>query len=86
MNAKPIPPATWDMWRWLVLLAIVALWLEWWLYYAAARAAASGGSARRVRRSRRAIRDTERLILDHDAETRRDSEVPESEFCGQVSE
>jgi len=23
------------MWRWLVLLAIAALWLEWWLYYAA---------------------------------------------------
>jgi type VI protein secretion system component VasK len=23
------------MWRWLVVLAIVALWLEWWLYYAA---------------------------------------------------
>ena len=23
------------MWRWLVLLAIVALWLEWLLYYSA---------------------------------------------------
>jgi hypothetical protein len=23
------------MWRWLVLAAIVALWMEWWLYYAA---------------------------------------------------
>jgi hypothetical protein len=22
-----------DLWRWPVLLAIVALWLEWWLYY-----------------------------------------------------
>ena len=32
---EPLPPSTWDMWRWLVLLAIVALWLEWWLYYAA---------------------------------------------------
>jgi hypothetical protein len=32
---EPIPAATWDMWRWLVLLAIVALWLEWWLYYVA---------------------------------------------------
>jgi len=29
------PPAPWDMWRWLVLLAVVALWLEWRLYYSA---------------------------------------------------
>ena len=35
VEREPLPPATWDMWRWLVLLAIVALWLEWWLYYAA---------------------------------------------------
>jgi Ca-activated chloride channel homolog len=30
-----LPPAAWDMWRWLVLLGVAALWLEWWLYYAA---------------------------------------------------
>jgi hypothetical protein len=35
VEREPLPPATWDMWRWLVLLAILALWLEWWLYYAA---------------------------------------------------
>jgi len=35
VEREPLPPATWDMWRWLVLLAIVALWLEWWLYYVA---------------------------------------------------
>jgi Ca-activated chloride channel homolog len=35
VEREPLPPATWDMWRWLVFLAIVALWLEWWLYYAA---------------------------------------------------
>ena len=35
VEREPLPPATWDLWRWLVLLAIVALWLEWWLYYAA---------------------------------------------------
>ena len=34
-EAEPLPPATWDMWRWLVVLAIVALWLEWVLYYSA---------------------------------------------------
>ncbi len=35
VESEPLPPASWDLWRWLVLLAIVALWLEWWLYYAA---------------------------------------------------
>jgi hypothetical protein len=33
VEREPLPPRTWDFWRWLVLLAIVALWLEWWLYY-----------------------------------------------------
>jgi Ca-activated chloride channel family protein len=32
---EPLPPPSWDAWRWLVLLAIVALWAEWWLYYSA---------------------------------------------------
>jgi Ca-activated chloride channel homolog len=35
IEGEPLPPPSWDLWRWLVLLAIVALWLEWWLYYAA---------------------------------------------------
>jgi hypothetical protein len=35
VEREPLPPATWDMWRWLVILAIAALWLEWWLYYTA---------------------------------------------------
>jgi Ca-activated chloride channel family protein len=35
IEGEPIPPATWDMWRWLVFGAIVALWLEWWLFYTA---------------------------------------------------
>jgi Ca-activated chloride channel family protein len=35
VEGEPLPPATWDMWRWLVILAMAALWLEWWLYYAA---------------------------------------------------
>jgi Ca-activated chloride channel homolog len=35
VEGEPRPPAAWDMWRWLVLLAAVALWLEWWLYYSA---------------------------------------------------
>jgi Ca-activated chloride channel family protein len=35
VEGEPRPPAAWGMWRWLVLLAIAALWLEWWLYYLA---------------------------------------------------
>jgi hypothetical protein len=35
VEGEPLPPATWDMWRWLALLASAALWLEWWLYYTA---------------------------------------------------
>ncbi len=35
IEGEPLPPATWDMWRWMVILAIVALWAEWLLYYAA---------------------------------------------------
>jgi len=35
VEREPLPPATWDMWRWLVIAAILALWLEWVLYYMA---------------------------------------------------
>ncbi len=35
VEREPLPSPSWNLWRWLVLLAIVALWLEWWLYYAA---------------------------------------------------
>jgi hypothetical protein len=35
VEGEPRPPAAWDLWRWLVLLAAAALWLEWWLYYSA---------------------------------------------------
>jgi hypothetical protein len=30
---EPLQPESWDLWRSLVLLAMVALWLEWRLYY-----------------------------------------------------
>ncbi len=33
VEPEPLQPQTWDLWRWLVLLASVALWLEWWLFY-----------------------------------------------------
>jgi Ca-activated chloride channel family protein len=33
VEREPLQPEGWNLWRWLVLLAVVALWLEWWLYY-----------------------------------------------------
>jgi hypothetical protein len=33
VESEPLQRAGLDFWRWLVVLAIVALWLEWWLYY-----------------------------------------------------
>jgi Ca-activated chloride channel family protein len=33
IESEPLQQAGWDLWRLLVLLGIVALWLEWWLYY-----------------------------------------------------
>jgi hypothetical protein len=34
VDSEPFQPEQADLWRWLVLLAIAALWVEWWLYYA----------------------------------------------------
>ncbi len=34
-----LPTRAWDVWRWLAILASIALWLEWWLYYASRRKA-----------------------------------------------
>jgi Ca-activated chloride channel homolog len=79
VEREPLPPATWDMWRWLVLLAIVALWLEWWFYYTARerqRAAevhdASGDQP---------LSESE-LVLDHDPEPRDQAEFRGSKFVG----
>jgi len=33
VEREPLRPESWDLWRWLVLLAMVALWIEWRLYY-----------------------------------------------------
>ena len=34
--AEPLSQGGSDLWRWLVLLAMVVLWLEWWLYHRSA--------------------------------------------------
>jgi hypothetical protein len=33
VESEPFRQAGWNLWRWLVVLGIVVLWLEWWLYY-----------------------------------------------------
>ena len=33
VESEPLRQAGWNLWRWLVVLSIIALWLEWWLYY-----------------------------------------------------
>jgi hypothetical protein len=52
VESEPFQQAGWDLWRWLVLLGIVALWLEWWLYY-------SGRENRRAMEMRAAPGDGE---------------------------
>ena len=82
VEAEPLPPATWDMWRWLVLLAIVALWLEWWLYYAARE-------RQRAAEVREAPGDQPPPEPRLDRELRRAKRnrvIPKSKFGGQVSE
>jgi len=37
LESEPTPDSGLDLWRWLVALAIFALWLEWWLYYSSTR-------------------------------------------------
>jgi Aerotolerance regulator N-terminal len=45
VEPEAVPPAGRDLWRWLVALAMVALWAEWLLFYSsrANRRAAVGG-------------------------------------------
>jgi hypothetical protein len=35
VEREPLQPPAWDMWRWLAIGAMLALWVEWALYYMA---------------------------------------------------
>jgi Ca-activated chloride channel homolog len=61
IESEPLQQAGWDMWRWLVLLAIVALWLEWWIYY-------SGRENRRAMEMRATPTDGELPEKDFESE------------------
>ncbi len=72
---EPLPRAAWDMWRWLVLLAIVALWLEWWLYY-------SARERQRAAEIQEAPGDQPLPDFDRDAEEHEDSVVRRTNLVG----
>jgi Ca-activated chloride channel family protein len=74
IESEPLRQAGWDLWRWLVLLAIVALWLEWWLYY-------SGRENRRAMEMRATPSDGELQNMDLELEQpREESEARKSNF------
>lgn len=67
VQREPLQPEEPNLWRWLVLLGIVALWLEWWLYY----------SSREVQRTAviQGISGNEPLhSVDRELEERKESE------------
>jgi len=69
IESEPFQRPGGDLWRWLVLLGMAALWLEWWLYY-------SGRENRRAMEMRAAPVDVElqntELELDRAAEESED--------------
>ncbi len=75
VEREPRPPAAWDMWRWLVLLAAVALWLEWWLYY-------SARERQRAAEVREAPGDRPLPELDREPEEQEESEIRNPNFVG----
>jgi hypothetical protein len=68
VEREPLPPATWDMWRWLLLLAIMALWLEWVLYY-------SAREKQRAAEARESPRDLPLQEFDREPEELEESDV-----------
>jgi lipopolysaccharide export system protein LptC len=63
------------MWRWLVLLAVVALWLEWWLYYTARE-------RQRAAEVQEAPGDQPTLEFDSDLEEQEESGFRNPNFVG----
>jgi Ca-activated chloride channel family protein len=75
VEGEPRPPAAWDMWRWLVLLAAVALCLEWWLYY-------SVREKQRTTEAREALGGEPLAQIDLDPEEREESGFRNPNFVG----
>ncbi len=74
IESEPLQQPGSDLWRWLVLLGIVALWLEWWLYY-------SGRENRRAMEMRTTPDDGELQNTDLELEgTPEEAEVRKPNF------
>ena len=68
IESEPFQRPGGDLWRWLVLLGMAALWLEWWLYY-------SGRENRRAMEMRAAPVDVD--LQNAEMELDRAAEEPE---------
>ena len=73
VEREPLQPEGLNLWRWLVLLGIVALWLEWWLYY-------SARERQRTAEIRETPGDEPLQNVDRELEERRGIRVPQSQF------
>jgi len=67
VEGEPFQPVQAELWRLLVLLGILALWLEWWLYY-------SSRERQRTAEIRELPGDDISLHLDREVEDREESE------------
>ena len=78
VQREPLRPDSWDLWRWLVLLAIVALWLEWRLYY-------SSRERQRVAEIRETPGEDPSRIADLEFEEREEPEPRAPNFVSKIS-
>jgi len=75
---EPIRPEGWDLWRWLVLLAMVALWLEWRFYY-------SSRERQRAAEIRETPSDDPSQNLNQEFEELEESELRDRNFASKIS-
>jgi Ca-activated chloride channel family protein len=78
VESEPLRPESWGLWRWLVLLAILSLWLEWWLYY-------SSRQRRRAAEIRESPGDNPSQNVDREYDEREESEVRAPSLASKIS-
>ena len=78
VEGEPRRTGSWDLWRLLVLLAIVALWLEWRLYY-------SSRERQRTVEDREAPGNQPLQKSERELEEREESELRDPNFVDKVT-
>jgi Aerotolerance regulator N-terminal/von Willebrand factor type A domain len=78
VKREPLRPESWDLWRWLVLLAMVVLWLEWRLYY-------SSRERQRVAEIREVPGGDSPRNVDLELEGREGAEIRDSNYAAKIS-